>query len=275
MTAMPPFSGPPFGADTDEAVSALLDGELAAFAADHGTTEADARARLGAWTGFDERRTALAGAGATAGTPVPALDDVTRHRLLRNARDEHPAPAKGPRGGRVWKVVGAAAAALVVVVGIGLAIDAASDGGRSSRDSASSAGSVALGLHGDIGDVGDLSAPDALRALLAGKRTATTAPKPADNADRSSCATCSTSEQSGGAPAPAPGGEAAARSATPPLGPTECAARLAAKRPVTFVGTGTYRGTPVTVVGLTGGDRVIAFVVPSNDCTNVLTSVSR
>jgi hypothetical protein len=250
MTAMPPLSEPPFGADTDEAVSALLDGELAAFAADHDTSEADARARLEAWTGFDDRRAELAGARATASTSVPALDDVSRRRLVREASDARPAPAKAPRGGRVWKVVGAAAAALVVIVGIGLAIDAASDGGSSSGDSASSAGSVARGLHGDIGNVGDLSAPDALRALLAGKRTAKTAPKAAPSADRSTCPTCSTSELSGGAPARGSGGEAAARSVAPPVSPTACAAQLGGKRPV-------------------------AFVVPSNDCTNVLRSVSR
>ncbi len=42
-----------------------------------------------------------------------------------------------------------------------------------------------------------------------------------------------------------------------------------------FTGTGTYRGTPVTIVGITEGGRTIVFVVPSTDCTNVLASISR
>jgi hypothetical protein len=270
MTAIPP-SEPPFGADTDEAVSALLDGELGAFAADHGTTEADARARLEAWPGLDERRAAYVDARAAVATPAPALDDVTRRRLVRNAADARAMPAAEPRRSRRWTVVGAAAAALVVVIGIGLAINASSDdGGTSSSDSAaSSAGRVASDLHGDSGDVGDLSTPGALRAVLTGRRVAKTGPEGADNATGGSA----TSDQSG--TAPQSGDQFQARSAAPPLPPAQCAVQLAGTRPVTFVGTGTYRGAPVTVIGLTERGRVIAFLVPSNDCTNVLTSVSR
>jgi len=44
---------------------------------------------------------------------------------------------------------------------------------------------------------------------------------------------------------------------------------------VAFTGTGTYEGAPVTIIGLTERGRAIVFVVPSTDCTNVLTSISR
>lgn len=268
MTSTPPPSDPPFGADTDEAVSALLDGELAGFASDHDTTEADAHDRLVAWSGFPERRAALAAAAATVATPVPALDDVTRRRLVRNASAERPAPASESRGSRTWKILGAAAVALVVVIGIGLAINAAGDGDGRSSDSASSAGPVAPDLRGNIGDVGDLSSPDALRALLSGKAAPKTAP---EGADATSGAGSAADAQSRSTPAP----QLYSRSSAPALPPDQCAAKLAASRPVTFVGTGAYQGAPVTVVGLTERGRVIVFVVPSNDCTNVLTSVSR
>jgi hypothetical protein len=269
MTTDPTRSDPPFGADTDEAVSARLDGELAAFAADHGTTEADARARLEAWSGFDDRRAELAAARATVATPVPPLDEITRRRLVRNASDARSVAAAGRRGARAWKIVGAAAAALVVVVGIGLAINAAGDNDGGSSDSASSsAGSVATDLRGNLGDVGDLSGPEALRALLAGTRDVKTAP---ERVDATKGAGNATSAQSGSVPAP----QQFTDSAGPSLPPDQCAAQLAGKRPVTFVGTGTYQGRAVTVVGLTERVRVIAFLVPSNDCTNVLTSVSR
>jgi hypothetical protein len=271
MTSDLPRSDPPFGADTDEAVSALLDGELAAFASDHGTTEADVRARLEAWPGFADRRAALGGADAAIATPVPALDDVTRRRLVRAAGDARAATAVPPRGGRVWKVVGAVAAALVIVVGIGLAIDAAGDGGdRASDSAASSARTAAPDLHGDLGDVGDLSGPGALRALLTGTRA-----EKSERTGSTSPSADATRDQSGGAPAPANADGFAARSSKPARSPDQCAAQLAGNRPVTFVGTGTYRGRPATVVGLTEGGRVIAFVVPSDDCTDILTSLSR
>jgi hypothetical protein len=57
--------------------------------------------------------------------------------------------------------------------------------------------------------------------------------------------------------------------------PATCAAQLAGSRPVRFVGTGTFRGQAVVVVGLDQGGRTIAFVVPAGDCTTVLSSVSR
>jgi hypothetical protein len=273
MTVIPPSSDPPFGADTDEAVSALLDGELGAFAADHATTEAHARTRLEAWPGFEARRTALEAASAAVATTAPALDELTRRRLVANATASGPAAAPSPRRSRVWTAVGAAAVALVVVVGIGLAIDAGDDS-SSPSDSASSAGGVTPDLRGDIGNVGDLSGPDALRALLSGERTAKAEAGDARDADNTTGGGGATSDQSGNAPVPATG-ESKARAVAPPLPPDQCAAKLAGTRPVTFVGTGTYRGVPVTVIGLTEGGRVIAFLVPSNDCTNVLTSVSR
>ena len=50
---------------------------------------------------------------------------------------------------------------------------------------------------------------------------------------------------------------------------------MAGARPVRFFGTGTYQGRAVTIVGIESGGRTIAFVVPSDDCTTVLTAISR
>jgi hypothetical protein len=57
--------------------------------------------------------------------------------------------------------------------------------------------------------------------------------------------------------------------------PQTCAHQLAGSRPVTFSGTGTYRGAAVTIVGIGKGGRSIVFVVSSTDCMKVLASISR
>ena len=268
MSTTEPTPGP-FGPDTDEAVSALLDGELDAFAREHGTTEADALEQLTTWPAFDARRHELEAARAAVTTPLPPLDDVTRKRLVRNAVEAGPsAPADAPaRRAAPWRVIGAVAASVIILVGIGLAVATSGDDGTTSQDSASS-GSASSALRGEVGDLGDVTSPDALRALLDGGR---------DRAETSSGA--------GGTPAPSvaesapPAADSLARefdaSLAPAIEPRACAEQLAGDRDVAFVGTGTFRGSPVTIVGLRERGRTIAFVVPSNDCTDVLASISR
>ena len=112
MTQPPPLPPPPFGDDTDEALSALLDGELGAFADDHGLTEAEARDRLEQWSEYPARLAALEHGRAAVGEPVAALDDLTRRRLVRTAL---PAAdgigATSNRSGWSWLRISAAAAA--------------------------------------------------------------------------------------------------------------------------------------------------------------------
>lgn len=104
----------PFGPDTDEALSAELDGELAGFAAEVGLPEGEVRARLDAWSGSHTRRAALAEAADRVGRDEPGdrLDPLTLRRLVRTAAAAGPRRRRLPAGPR-------AAAAAVVVVALG------------------------------------------------------------------------------------------------------------------------------------------------------------
>ena len=152
----------PFGSDADEALNALLDGELAAFAEERGLTEEAARAQLEAWPDYAARLSGLEQIRGAVQAPIPPLDDVTRRRLVRGAVDAGPERAATPRRSRSWAAITAVAAAgLLVVAGIGVAIS--STGGN---DDSRSAKSAAAPLQGDVGNLGDVTSAAALRALL-------------------------------------------------------------------------------------------------------------
>jgi hypothetical protein len=258
MTQPPAPAPPPFGDATDEALSAFLDGELSAFASEHGTTAADARDRLEQWPGFAARVAELEQARAALRAPVPPLDELTRRRLVRSALPAAPGAAPGGRrSGRSWLTIAAAAMAVVVVVGLGAALVTRSGDGGETRAS-KSAGTAPEARRGDLGDVGDVTDPATLRALLD--------PAGAAGANRRDAG-----GKLGDGGSTADGSAPAAASTDP----SACAARLAGSRPVRFVARATFRGRPVVVVGITQGARTIAFVVPADDCTTVLTSVSR
>lgn len=249
MTLPPDLPDAPFGADTDEALNAFLDGELSAFAVEHGTTAADARDRLEQWPGFADRVAALEQARTAAGTPVPPLDDLTRHRLVRGAL---PAPSRR-RGGRTWLTAAAAVAVVLLVAGIVATLVRSGD--DTGTDLRSSSRAAPEPRQGDLGDVGDVTDPASLRALLD--------PAGAKRPTRSG------EEAAGGVV------KDEAPAAPNPVDPNACARRIAGTRPVRFVGRGTYRGRPVVVAGITAGQRTIVLVVPADDCSSVLTSLSR
>jgi hypothetical protein len=263
MNDLPMSPLPPFGDDTDEALSALLDGELAAFATERDLTEAEARAQLEGWPGSETRLAELERARAALHAPVPELDDVTRRRLVHAATSATaPRATSTPtRTQRSWAtIVAVAAAGLLVVVGLGVAISSSSSGRGGNNRSSSAGGTSAAGapLRGDVGDLGDITSPAALRALL----------------DRRASAESDAADSTTTAPAPAP--EASGPTDSSKLvDPATCAQTLAGTGTVTFTGTGTYRGAPVTIFGITTGGRTIVFVVSSTDCTQVLTSISR
>jgi hypothetical protein len=272
MTTPPTASDRPFGPDTDEALSALLDGELGAFASDHGISETEARDRLESWPDLATRRAAFEAARGAVRAPTPALDDVTRRRLVRTASEALPGSSgtTAPRS-RSWaRTVVVAAAGLVVVAGIGFAVSTmgGDDASMSSGDSAGSASTAGEALRGDVGDLGDVTSPEDLRALLDRREAAA-------RADDSS-------EQPEDAPAPqsatpstSAGTEGGAFDRLSSVSPEACARQLAGRREVVFTGTGTYDTVPVTIIGITERGRSIVFVVPSTDCTNVLASISR
>jgi hypothetical protein len=258
MNQPPHLPTPPDGFDVDEALTALIDGELDGFARDHGTTEAAVREQLASDPRLDERRRALLAARAAIAEPEPPLDDLTRHRLVRDAVRAAPTPASGDPRRRWSPWIAAAAVALVVVIGVGLAIAAF---GNDSSTSSSSTGSsrVANPLRGNVGDLGDVTSTAALRALLNGRAEAAkrrvphTVPLQNGSAD------------SGAALAPAAGAT---------VSPAACARELSGRAP-TFSGTATFRGVPALVLGVDKGGRTIVFVVGRSDCTNVVASISR
>ena len=277
----------PFGRDTDEAVSALLDNELAAFAADHGISESEARDRLTAWPDLESRTAELGAARAAlqdtarqdpAAAASEELSELDRKRLVRNALAASSAPipdaADSPRRGRAWQRIVAAAAAVVVVIGIGVAISRVDNSGGSDSASKSSTagGSTApTPRQGNLGNVGDVTSPADLRALL----------DPSHESAKADANRDATRTQAGGSSAdlsPEAGlanGGSAAVPAPPTATADACAAQLAGTRPVVLTATGTYRGAPAVIVGINDKGRTIVFVVPPGDCTNVLTSISR
>jgi hypothetical protein len=262
---------PPFGDNTDDALSALLDGELAAFAADHGTTEADARAALDAWPATEARLADLRAARDAAGAPVPPLDDVTRRRLVAGAlpsRAERDTRAPGPRGS--WLGLAAAAVLVLLIIGAIGAMVLTDDGDHEASSGGSAkAGAPPVAVRGELGDLGEVSEAT-LRRLLEGERDGRTR-------ERAGAGEDSAADAAGGAAAPnAPTSELSrAPSHLGVRDPQACARQFAGSRPVRFVGTGTSDGRAVVVVGLDQGERSIAVVVPAGDCTSPLTSVSR
>jgi hypothetical protein len=245
---------PPFGDDTDEAVSALVDGELAAFARDHDLLEAEVHSRLERWPGLADARRAL-GALRDAPPSVDAdrpLDTVTRRRLVRGAMDataSAPAPSRSSRNrALLWTGSAAAAAAaivgLVAIVGQGSARhDAAKTSSAASEKDAAGGGSASSARY--AGDLGDVTDPASLRVALV-KAAAPAAPAAGDFASRS--------QDQNGSPAP-----------SPEL--TTCAAKTAAGRPVQFVATATYRGQRAAVVAVADGGRTAAYVTSLPECT--------
>ncbi len=265
MTPPPPLPPPPFGDDTDEALNALLDGELGAFAQARGLVEVDVRARLEHWPEYQARLAALEQVRAAVREPVPPLDDLDRKRLVSKAlaaKDGTGATSK--RTGRPWlRISAAAAAALVVLAGIGAMLTSLGTGGDSKSASSGSA-ATAGAPRGDVGNLGDVSDPATIRTLLDPGSASTSSRPSAPGLDhlRQQYSTGGTSD--------------AAIAAGPDVPtPRACAALVAGSRPVRFFGTGTYQGRAVTIVGIDSGGRTIAFVVPRDDCTSVLTAVSR
>lgn len=122
MTTLPPDPGP-YGADTDDAVSALIDGELAGFAADTGRDLNEVRETLEQWRGLEARKTKLERARQAMSAPV-SLDDAMRAQLVADALAAVPAVATitpiTKRRRRTPIILSAAAALLLVVVGVGV-----------------------------------------------------------------------------------------------------------------------------------------------------------
>ena len=240
----PSETGAPAAVDPlDERLSAELDGESTpepVGAVDVAEAEAD------------DRRRALGAARDLLAVAPPALDDVTRRRMVRAA------VAVGPHGrprDLTWLTrIGKVAAALAVVVAGGLAIKALANSSGPSYKASGGAGKASspttMAVRAAPFDLHDVSNPDVLKRRVAaalgalGVTTSTaaaplTAPlpeQPTSAADNSPDRCLATVPHAKGAPA----------------------ARVLAEA--------TYKGTPAIVAVVTNGDGTAVYVLARSDC---------
>ncbi|MCZ7527821.1 MAG: hypothetical protein M5U14_16465 [Acidimicrobiia bacterium] len=262
--------------ELDEGISALLDDELEAWAAERGVTTAEARTLLESQPAFPDRSAALDRARAALGAPVPPLDELTRRRLLAAAT---PSASPRPDVFRRWLAAGAAAA-LVALVGAGaiLALRDGDDGERA--DTGSEASRTAAADAAYVGSLGELADDEALRAALEERlgRASGAAPAP-EAADGEGAGG---DGDLGGAPASEPQ-DLEATSSTAPTAPEATVPPGAAARcagevvgdadEVLLLADAVYEGIPAVVVAIRDAGRVVAFVTDAGTC-EVLVAVS-
>jgi hypothetical protein len=241
--------------DLDAAISADLDGELAAMCTEAGLEPDAVRARL-TTPEATARRAELVAARTALATPVEPLDDLARHRLVTRALDGAGPETTVPTGsvrhppsghsGRRWGIFAGVAAAVLVIVAI-VAIVATGE------DSANSGGSsTASAPTGNLGNVGTLN-QRGVDALVNGSGTSTKSNAAAPSAD-------GFTEQSG---------------AVPTDRVAACADRYRADGTVRFQASGLFEGQPAVILGIDTDTRTIVFVVAADDCGRVLYSASR
>lgn len=198
----------------DELLSAELDGELDAAAADHGFSLAEARLRVEATPGSQRRRDALR--AARDAMTVEPLDDLTRRRLLGAASAGAPAdvgakPAPGPLelvGRSRWlRVAGGIAAAVLLVVAAAavLSQDFGDDGEDTGSEVAADAGaSLDLELVPLDSDVSD---PDQLRQVLEDSAGARAAAEDAQESEEQASEADGATEEAAGLEGPRDAGD--------------------------------------------------------------------
>jgi hypothetical protein len=258
-----PSTHPDF--DLDVALSAALDGELDAYAAELGLPVADLQAAIRT-PAARARGAELASARAAVAEPA-RLDDVTRRRLLAGAGVGEGRPAAAPRPGRdrgwILRAGAAAAVTLVVLAGLFALTRPGDDGAKSSGSGAGSSARSAAAPTGDLGDIGTLD-PAQIGRLLRGGAPTSNSTSLQEKARSSSAAGA---DAVPGFDANAPTADAGTASA--------CAAQYAAQGTVRFRASGSYQGQPAVVLGIDTSGRTIVFVVAADDCTRVLYSASR
>jgi hypothetical protein len=120
----------------DELLSALLDDEFDAAAADAGMQPDEARARLAATPGVGERTRALEAARASLAGPQPPLDPVTRRRLVDRALPVEFHDERNRVG--QWLLGAAGVAAAIAIVFALLVLPGRNSGGDDSASRAAS-----------------------------------------------------------------------------------------------------------------------------------------
>jgi hypothetical protein len=183
---------------------------------------------------------------AIAAPPAP-LDDVTRRRLVTRALAQQPATApRRTSGSRAWRGAAVAAAALVVVgLGVGLLVAGISggSGGSAGSKAASQGATLTTTARSASSALGEVAQPrtllDRVRSLLANRGNST-------------------------APSLAPPAARCVASVHPPAGVTA--------QPL---GTATYRGAPAVVVVARDGASTFVYVLDAADCRLLTTQFFR
>jgi hypothetical protein len=253
----------------DELLSAELDGAFDAAAREHGYAPAIARELLDAVPGVHERRNALAAArDATAVSPLSAPDrDALVAGALRATRVDDLADARASRRPRLAKYI-AVAAALLVVVGLGVAVaNVSSDGGGDHSSSASGAASVTTsaskGESGDATRDASGSAPTSATPLAVSGSFGIV-----DGADTLRQLVEAALGGSGVPTAALQENRATAESAPPAACVTKQARALGVDPTLVLDGTIVYAGTPGEVLVFRRGNDALVLVVadPGDTC---------
>lgn len=240
----PSETGAPAAVDPlDERLSAELDGESTPEPVDAvDVAEADT----------DARRRALAAARDLIAVPPPALDDVTRRRMVRAAIAVR--PHGQPRDLTWLNRIGAVAAGLAVIVAGGLAIKALANSSGPSNKASSGAGkessATTEAVHAVPFDLHDVSNPDVLKRRVAaalGALGVTTSTAAAPQTARPPKQPTSAADNS-----------AERCLATVPLPKGATASRVLADA--------TYKGTPAIVAVATNGNGTAVYVLARSDC---------
>jgi hypothetical protein len=252
--------------DLDTALSADLDGELDAYAAELGVTPDDVRAAVSTPAGTARRAELAAVRTALGRAPDPGgeLDDVTRRRLLAGA-GVGSAPTR-PARDRSFLLRSGAAAAITLVVVAGIYALAGNSDDSAPKTGGGAGASAATGKPPVSGDLGDLGVVDAstVAGLLRGAVPAPSATRSAPEASRDQAFASNTT-----------GAGLDAGTAVSPQTVDACARQLAPQGTIRFRASGTYGGRPAVILGLDTDRRTIVFVVVAGDCTQVLYSVGR
>lgn len=290
-TPLPPDPGP-FGADTDDAVTALIDGELAGFAAERGLDVESVRASLNAWGGLEARKATLERAVAAMQVPV-TLDPNDREAMVAAALAAAPEVApvvpieRKRRGATVARWLTAAAVLAVLVVGaVGIVRPLSGDNSRATRptepaiEDIEKSGSIPIAPNAAGGGSGSTD-----------RNTATT--RPLATASPSSVPTSVPSSALGEISNPktlinkvqplvpqplvAPAGTqvtpAAGAAPVPTTGSCSAAGLFPAGAVVVLDTTATFNGKPAEVIAAQLNDRTFVYVLAPSGCS-VLSAVS-
>jgi hypothetical protein len=263
----------------DELLSALADDEFDAAASDLGMTPDEARARLAATTGVDDRRRALGAARAEV-ADVPPLDALTRRRLVdRSLRADHHDDRNDRNRVGQWLLGAAGVAAAVAIVFALLALPGRDEGGDAST--AGKAVSATTSRERNAAQSGAVVIDDerALQSFVSHARAAD------EFAARAAAPNAATTGSSNSMP-PAAANDSAKQStgsatrAQPLADVARCNATIAtefglAGAPIAQTTPVTHDGTPAVVVIFARDRDVLGFLYDPGTCKVLISTFSK